>query len=320
MIAEVAIASMPERQLVHSQPPKLARRNALRVAWQMAARMRLDLLLLVTLCGLVLVAKQQMSVKRLEFIDGSGLSMLGIAVSIFVAFRNTQAINRWWEARVLWGAITNCSRHWRDTLRTLIGDDDRLLLQQQRLVALHVLQCWLLNFELRGFWRRDARELVSELSHSLGLADSVRLDQTMALRADLIGGLYRDDAINDWGRDALLRGTEAFTNALGGLQRIRNTPLPPTYDVFIRLICWLYGYALFLSFTHQGLVFTGLVLFLGFVTAERIGAYVEGPFDQDGSSFCVPMDVVCRTISTDLLGPGHGLAGLPLSNDPSQWS
>ena len=320
MIAEVAIASMPERQLVHSQPPKLARRNALRVAWQMAARMRLDLLLLVTLCGLVLVAKQQMSVKRLEFIDGSGLSMLGITVSIFVAFRNTQAVNRWWEARVLWGAITNCSSHWRDTLRTLIGDDDRLLLQQQRLVALHVLQCWLLNFELRGFWRRDARELVSELSHSLGLADSVRLDQTMALRADLIGGLYRDDAINDWGRDALLRGTEALTNALCGLQRIRNTPLPPTYDVFIRLICWLYGYALFLSFTHQGLVFTGLVLFLGFVTAERIGAYVEGPFDQDGSSFCVPMDVVCRTISTDLLGPGHGLAGLPLSNDPSQWS
>ena len=320
MIAEVAIASMPERQLVHSQPPKLARRNALRVAWQMAARMRLDLLLLVTLCGLVLVAKQQMSVKRLELIDGSGLSMLGIAVSIFVAFRNTQAINRWWEARVLWGAITNCSRHWRDTLRTLIGDDDRLLLQQQRLVALHVLQCWLLNFELRGFWRRDARELVSELSHSLGLADSVRLDQTMALRADLIGGLYRDDAINDWGRDALLRGTEAFTNALGGLQRIRNTPLPPTYDVFIRLICWLYGYALFLSFTHQGLVFTGLVLFLGFVTAERIGAYVEGPFDQDGSSFCVPMDVVCRTISADLLDPHHPLAELPISNDPSLWS
>ena len=227
MIAEVAIASMPERQLVHSQPPKLARRNALRVAWQMAARMRLDLLLLVTLCGLVLVAKQQMSVKRLEFIDGSGLSMLGIAVSIFVAFRNTQAINRWWEARVLWGAITNCSRHWRDTLRTLIGDDDRLLLQQQRLVALHVLQCWLLNFELRGFWRRDARELVSELSHSLGLADSVRLDQTMALRADLIGGLYRDDAINDWGPRCPAQGHGGLHQCIGRAATDPQYPAPP---------------------------------------------------------------------------------------------
>ena len=314
MIAAMAIASMQPRQPIHSPPPKLAHRNALRVAWQMGARMRLDLLLLVVVCGLVLVAEQQMSLKRLELIDGSGLSMLGIAVSIFVAFRNTQAINRWWEARVLWGAITNCSRHWRDTLRTLIGGD------RSQLVALQVLQCWLLNFELRGFWRRDARQLVSELSRSLGLEDSVTLQQTMALRADLIGQLHRDGAINDWGRDALLRGTEAFTNALGGLQRIRNTPLPPTYDVFIRLICWLYGYALFVSFANRGSAWTGLLLFLGFVTAERIGAYVEGPFDQDGSSFCVPMDVVCRTISSDLLGPEQPLAGLPLSNDPSQWS
>jgi len=320
MIASVAIASMQQRQPIHSRPPKLAHRNALRVVWQMAARMRIDLLLLAILCVLALLTKQLTSLKRLELIDGSGLSMLGIAVSIFVAFRNTQAINRWWEARVLWGALTNCSRHWRDTLRTLIGADSRLHLQYQQLVQLQVLQCWLLNFELRGFWRRDARELVSELSRSLDLADNVSLHHTMALRADLLGQLHREGGINNWGRDALLRGSEAFTNAMGGLQRIRNTPLPPTYDVFIRLICWLYGYAVFLSFTHRGMVLTGLLLFLGFVTAERIGAYVEGPFDQDGSSFCVPMDVVCRTISSDLLGADHPLAGLPLSNDPSQWS
>lgn len=305
---------MPKRLPIHSPAPKLAHRNAWRVALQMAIRMRLDLFLLVVICSLVLLAQQQIALKRLELIDGSGLSMLGIAVSIFVAFRNTQAINRWWEARVLWGAITNCSRHWRDTLRTLIGDDSK------QLVALQVLQCWLLNFELRGFWRRDARQLVSELSCSLGLEQNVDLQHTMALRADLIGKLHRNGAINDWGRDALLRGTEAFTNALGGLQRIRNTPLPPTYDVFIRLICWLYGYALFVSFTNRGSALTGVVLFLGFVTAERIGAYVEGPFDQDGSSFCVPMDVVCRTISGDLLGPDQPLATLPVSNDPSQWS
>ncbi len=49
-----------------------------------------------------------------------------------------------------------------------------------------MLQCWLLNFELRGFGRRDARQLVSELSHSLGLDDSGRLEHTMARRADLM--------------------------------------------------------------------------------------------------------------------------------------
>ena len=31
------------------------------------------------------------------------VAVLGIAMSIFIGFRNTQAISRWWEARTLWG-------------------------------------------------------------------------------------------------------------------------------------------------------------------------------------------------------------------------
>jgi putative membrane protein len=303
-----------------SPPPKLAHRNVLRVVGQLALRMRWDLLLMALLCGVSVLSAQLGQARAVRLIDGSGLSMLGIAVSIFVAFRNTQAINRWWEARVLWGSITNCSRHWRDCLQTLLGADSRLRPEQQQLVGLQVLQCWLLNFELRGFWRLDAHARVQDLCRALGLPEAITVQQSMALRANLISQLHREGAVNDWGRDALLRGMEQFTNAMGGLQRIRNTPLPPTYDVFIRLICWLYGYALFGTFANQGSIFTGVLLFLGFVSAERIGAYVEGPFDQDGSSFCVPMDVVCRTISADLLGAQHPLAELPISHDPSRWS
>ena len=99
-----------------SQPPKMARRNIPWVLWELLLRMRLDLLLMLVLCGLALAIKADPQVGDLSIIDGSGLSMLGIAVSIFVGFRNTQAINRWWEARVLWGSITNEARQWRDTL------------------------------------------------------------------------------------------------------------------------------------------------------------------------------------------------------------
>jgi putative membrane protein len=51
-----------------------------------------------------------------------------------------------------------------------------------------------------------------------------------------------------------------------------------------------------------------------------LGSYVEGPFDNDGSSFCLPMDWICINISRDLLGQGHPLSQLPSSNDPSRWS
>ena len=305
--------------------PKVKRRNYPRVLFQLARRMRNDIILFAVVCFLLFLYKTYYLPSTASLLHGAGLSMLGIAVSIFVAFRNTQAISRWWEGRVLWGAITNETRHWRDCLEALLGPEAELegsgLAQtKQSLLELQVLQVWLLNFELRNYWRSDTRHAVDGLCHGLKVPVSISLQDSMKLRASGIGELHRTHAISEWGRDALLRCTETMTNALGGIQRIRNTPLPPAYDVFIRLVCWLFGVAVYLDFLVAGNPLAGMLLFLGFLTAERLGSYVEGPFDNDGSSFCLPMDWICINISRDLLGPGHPLAQLPSSSDPSRWS
>jgi putative membrane protein len=293
------------------------------VLWQLVRRMRWDLLLMACLVvgsQLLETALLRPRMHRLHLFDGAALSILAIAASIFLAFRNTQAINRWWEARLLWGSVTNTGRHWRDCLRTLLGCSAGLRSEEQRLVSLQVLQVWLLDFELRGHWRKDARSAVDALARSLGLSASLTLQQSLLIRAGWIGQLRQRGLISGWGQHELLRCSEAFTNAVGGLQRIRNTPLPPAYDVIIRLISWLFGYALFLQFSSRGALLAGLLLFLGFLVIERIGSYVEGPFDRDGSSFGMPMDLICSTISADLLGSGHPLARLPLEHDPSLWT
>ena len=317
--------SMQVPLAANHRAPKVKRRNYLRVLFQLAWRMRIDILLYAVVCFLIFQFNANFQPKTVSLLHGSGLSMLGIAVSIFVAFRNTQAISRWWEGRVLWGAITNETRHWRDSLQALLGPEAELpgsgLAQaKQSLLELQVLQVWLLNFELRNYWRSDARNAVDGLCHGLNVPVSITLQETMKLRATGIGDLHRSHAISEWGRDALLRCTETMTNALGGIQRIRNTPLPPAYDVFIRLICWLFGLAVYLDFLAAGTPLAGLLLFFGFLTAERLGSYVEGPFDNDGSSFCLPMDWICINISRDLLGQGHPLAKLRSPSDPSRWS
>ena len=55
------------------------------------------------------------------------LPVLGISVSVFTAFRNTQAYNRWWEARTLWGGLVNGSRNWRNGLLDKVRKEDFLL-------------------------------------------------------------------------------------------------------------------------------------------------------------------------------------------------
>ena len=56
-----------------------------------------------------------------------------------------------------------------------------------------------------------------------------------------------------------------------------------------------------LSFESQGSALTGILLFFELLIAERIGDYVERPFDQDGSSFSMPLNTICVGISEDLM-------------------
>ena len=49
---------------------------------------------------------------------------------------------------------------------------------------------------------------------------------------------------------------------------------------------------------------TGILLFIGFRIAERIGAYVEGPFDKDGNSFSMPLNTIC--MNKDLMWRLYG--------------
>ena len=73
--------------------------------------------------GVVLVLSLLIAVAPIPkswLLSGKAVSILGIAVSIFIGFRNTEAINRWWEARKLWGELVNLSRCWKDNLYTYI--------------------------------------------------------------------------------------------------------------------------------------------------------------------------------------------------------
>lgn len=49
------------------------------------------------------------------------LSVIGTAVAFYVGFKNSQAYERLWEARKIWGAIVNSSRAWGSTLKAYIS-------------------------------------------------------------------------------------------------------------------------------------------------------------------------------------------------------
>ncbi len=304
----------------YGHPPAIRRRDYGVVMLTLVWRMRFDLLLLVLIS--VLVANGL--VPRGWTGSASAVRILGIAASIFIGFRNTQAIGRWWEARKLWGSVVNVSREWADTLRAHLDSSRPSGRLERKLLRLQVATVWQLNFQLRNFWHRDLRAFQDQLLKDLKLPSSTSLRQLGALRGVWIGDLHREGLIDGFGRMQLMALGNACTDAIGGLERIRNTPLPPSYDVFVRLLSWFFGVLLLVYFhdlepTIHARV-GGVVIVMMFLMAERIGAYVEGPFDSDGSSFSLPIDSICLTISRDLLDHATEHVQHLKSSDPVRWT
>ena len=249
------------------------------------------------------------------------LPVLGISVSVFTAFRNTQAYNRWWEARTLWGGLVNGSRNWRNGLLALLPNDSDRTAELNKLLGLQVLLVWTLNGELRGSYHPTCARKIDDLRQQLGLGkNSSSQDLLQLLSAELLK-LCDLGRIDGLGRLNLLNVQEETCNSLGGLERIRNQPLPASYDLFIKAIVWIFGCLLFIrldSMHDPGGALIGFLCLFGFVLAERLGAYTENPF-VDGI-FGLPMNRICATISSNLLTANHPLATPPQNQSALIWT
>lgn len=284
------------------------------VAWRILERMRQDVFLATLLCVASLPIQEQIGLRLAPAVV---LPVLGIAVSVFLGFRNTQAYNRWWEARTLLGKLVNQSRNWRDGLLGLLSPSAPGI---QPLLQRQVLLMWTLNRELRGELhprsQAGLQELELQLERRNPSSQLLLQDQALAIRQ-----LAEADWLDGHGRVALLRILDEVCNALGGLERIRNQPLPISSTMFIRIVTWIFGYMLYLRLDAKDEgpgTLVGWLAFLGFLVAERIGAYIEKPFENP--CFGLPVNRICATITANLLGAEHPLATPPEGQQARVWT
>ena len=237
------------------------------------------------------------------------VQVLGLLLSLFLGFRYSQAYNRWWEARVLWGALVNESRNWRDLLTRVLPSQLPLSLRR-RLLQQAVLLMWCLNAELRS---SDHEAVVlaphaHELALKLGFKNPC-VQLLLQKMAQEQFKLHQEGWLDSVESREFGRVQQEIANALGGLERIRHQPLPVSSTFFIRALTWVYGYLVFLKLEAIGPTTSALVgwlVFLVFLMAERIGTFLEHPFVDP--RFALPMDRLCALISFDLLGTSSPLA------------
>jgi putative membrane protein len=240
------------------------------------------------------------------------VSIVGVAVSFYVGFKNSSAYNRFWEARQLWGGIVNRSRNW--TMLVLANTEPTTLTPaqvacQRQLVYRQLAWVNALRLHLRRQPERWAAEVApwltpAEATHLPGVANppaQLLLGQMRALRA-------ADSLYSDLQRRTLAEDLRELTNLQGGCERIKNTPFPRQYAfssvVFVWLFIALLPLGLLAEFEKLGhtqywmtVPFSVLVSWV-FVTIELVGHISEDPFEHRMND--VPMTALCRTIEIDL--------------------
>ena len=237
------------------------------------------------------------------------LSIFGGVIGVIAGFRNSSAYGRWWEARKVWGAIVNSSRSFaREVLSMVIAPEGGRTTEQElgevrsKLVRLQIAYVHALRNHLRGTppWD-DLAGLVPEPEiESLRSQTNVPLAIQQNI-ASIVADCYQEGWIDEIRWASLDRTLTTLMDCQGASERIKNTPMPRVYDMFIGLFIAVYCLLLPLGMVQSLRLLTPvgstLVGFM-FLALDQIGRTLETPFEN------LPHDVsltsITRTIEINL--------------------
>lgn len=231
-------------------------------------------------------------------------SLLGFAISMLLVFRTNTAYDRWWEGRKLWGALVNNSRNLAIKLNSFLPHDDvqnRLFFKKLITLFADELRQHLLNERTRLSLDEEPHPEIPDFDTSKHIPN-----QVMTLLMNKINLLHRDGKITDYQLLMLNPELSSFLDITGACERIKNTPIPYSYSVFIKKFLFFYILSLPLGFPLTLGYFTiPVVAFISYVlgSLEMIAEEIEDPFGKDEND--LPMHRMGETISRnvkDILG------------------
>ncbi|GAB5538694.1 MAG: bestrophin family ion channel [Salibacteraceae bacterium] len=233
------------------------------------------------------------------------VSIVGVAIAIFLGFRNSSAYDRWWEARKIWGGIVNTNRSWAMEVTSFVDaglEQHELKDECRRLIYRQLAWNSALEMHLRNSMEVNALAEFLDDKELVELANKRNIpSQLLNLQSKHLQRLYRKNVIEDFSRIELNSLLKEFYNLQGRAERINNTVFPYYYNYFTRLFLWLFMAILpfaLVDIMEYAIVPLSVAISFVFHILDKSGAITEDPFM--GRAADTPMKALCRTIEIDL--------------------
>lgn len=231
-------------------------------------------------------------------------TLFGIALALFLGFRNSASYDRYWEARKLWGAMLNDTRSLARQAVTIVGNNSVAFVQ------LLIAFAYALKHQLRA--TDPAPDLEQQLPKEIAENITGKKFKPVMLLNEM--GQWVQHAKQQGHIDSIIQASfeenlNKLSDIVGGCERIASTPIPYSYSVLLHRTVYLYCFLLpfgLVDSLHWLTPF--IVVFIGytFTAFEAIADEIEDPFGTEDNDLA--LNTMCRMIETTLLE----IAGQPL--------
>ena len=206
-------------------------------------------------------------------------SLIGFVISLLLVFRTNTAYDRWWEGRRKWGELVNDTRNFSVKINAMVSNTDEKK-EFARLIHLFV-------FSMKEHLRKGV--LIDDLPFTE--TEKQQLNTSKHIPTSVVGWiyskihvlvkegkLYKEDLI------VLDKNLNGFLEACGACERIKNTPIPFSYSLFIKKFIFIYVLTLPLAFVSVFGYLSALIatfVFYVLVSMEVLAEEIEDPFGND---------------------------------------
>ncbi|MCE3296578.1 MAG: hypothetical protein K0R65_2292 [Crocinitomicaceae bacterium] len=223
-------------------------------------------------------------------------SLVGFVISLLLVFRTNTAYDRWWEGRRKWGELVNDSRNLSIKMNSILTErKDKEYFT--RMVPNFVFS---MKEHLRKGIIWEELDLTAEERVYLEKKNHVPLG-ICSLMYRRIKELKQAGTISDVEFLALDKNLNSFMDACGACERIKNTPIPYSYSIFLKKFIFIYVVTMPLAFVTTFGYFSALIatfVFYILVSMEVLAEEIEDPFGADDND--LPTDDLSQRIKLNV--------------------
>ncbi|GAA4307877.1 bestrophin family ion channel [Mucilaginibacter gynuensis] len=226
-------------------------------------------------------------------------AMIGTLLSLLLAFRTSQSYERWWEARVIWGAIVNDSRTLIRQLIQFIPNDSQKTDYVKQFAIRQSIWCYALAEGLR---KCPPTQKVEQYMQQLGADSDNRPNLLLSKHAEQLALLSDQYDINANKQVQLDSTIQRLTDAMGRCERIKNTVFPRSYSVLIHFLIYVLTtiFPFGLDDHHWAIeICLATMVPVLFIAIERTAILMQDPFENKPTD--TPMTALSKTIERNLM-------------------